>query len=157
LFVEKMIRGKGSVLGVASGAVAGLVVITPAAGYVTVSGALIMGLIGGVVCFWGTTGLKRLLKVDDSLDAFGLHAVGGIVGAILTGVFASSFIMGSKAPTDIAHQVWVQVEGVLATIAYSGILTFVILKVIDVVIGLRASNDDERMGLDLSQHGERIE
>ncbi|MCG2573350.1 ammonium transporter [Acinetobacter sp. ME22] len=157
LFVEKMIRGKGSVLGAASGAVAGLVVITPAAGYVTVSGALVMGLIGGVVCFWGTTGLKRLLKVDDSLDAFGLHAVGGIVGAILTGVFASSFIMGSKAPTDLAHQVWVQVEGVLATIAYSGILTFVILKVIDVVIGLRASNDDERMGLDLSQHGERIE
>ena len=97
------------------------------------------------------------MKVDDSLDAFGLHAVGGIVGAILTGVFASSFIMGSKAPTDLAHQVWVQVEGVLATIAYSGILTFVILKVIDVVIGLRASNDDERMGLDLSQHGERIE
>lgn len=155
--VEKLIRGKASVLGAVSGAVAGLVVITPAAGYVTVGGSLVMGLIGGVVCFWGITGLKRVLKVDDSLDAFGLHAVGGITGAILTGVFASSFIMGSKAPTDMAHQVWVQLEGVLATIAYSGILTFIILKVIDVVIGLRVANDDERMGLDLSQHGERVE
>ena len=155
--VEKLVRGKASVLGAVSGGVAGLVVITPAAGYVTVGGSLIMGLIGGVVCFWGITALKRTLKADDSLDAFGLHAVGGIAGAILTGVFASSFIMGSKAPTNMVHQVWIQVEGVLATMAYSAILTFIILKVIDVVIGLRVSNDDERMGLDLSQHGERIE
>ncbi|WP_343597464.1 ammonium transporter [Acinetobacter sp.] len=155
--VEKLVRGKASVLGAVSGGVAGLVVITPAAGYVTVGGSLIMGLIGGVVCFWGITALKRTLKADDSLDAFGLHAVGGIAGAILTGVFASSFIMGSKAPTNMVHQVWIQVEGVLATMAYSAILTFIILKVIDVVIGLRVSNDDERMGLDLSQHGERVE
>ena len=97
------------------------------------------------------------MKVDDALDAFGLHAVGGIVGAILTAVFASSFIMGDKAPTDLAHQLWVQVEGVLATVAYSAVMTFILLKVIDIVIGLRVESDDERMGLDLSQHGERIE
>ena len=157
LVVEKRVRGKASVLGAVSGAVAGLVIITPAAGYVTVGGALLMGIVGGIVCFWGTTTLKRLLKVDDALDAFGLHAVGGIVGAILTAVFASSFIMGDKAPTDLAHQLWVQVEGVLATVAYSAVMTFILLKVIDIVIGLRVESDDERMGLDLSQHGERIE
>ena len=157
LIVEKIVRGKGSVLGAASGAVAGLVVITPAAGFVTVGGALIMGLIGGVVCFWGISGLKRILKADDSLDAFGLHGVGGIVGAILTAVFASEFIMGDKAPVDMMHQLWVQVEGVLATIAYSAVVTFILLKLIDVVIGIRVESDDERMGLDLSQHGERIE
>ena len=157
LIVEKIVRGKASVLGAASGAVAGLVVITPAAGFVTVGGALIMGVIGGVVCFWGISGLKRILKADDSLDAFGLHGVGGIVGAILTAVFASSFIMGDKAPVDVMHQLWVQVEGVLATNAYSGVVTFILLKLIDVVIGIRVETDDERMGLDLSQHGERIE
>ncbi|MDN5511645.1 MULTISPECIES: ammonium transporter [unclassified Acinetobacter] len=157
LITEKLIRGKASVLGGASGAVAGLVVITPAAGFVTVGGALAMGLIGGVVCFWGITALKRALKADDSLDAFGLHGVGGIVGAILTAVFASEFIMGDKVPTDMMHQLWVQLEGVLATIAYSAVLTFIILKVIDLVIGIRVASDDERMGLDLSQHGERVE
>ena len=157
LITEKVVRGKASVLGGASGAVAGLVVITPAAGFVTVGGALAMGLIGGVVCFWGITALKRALKADDSLDAFGLHGVGGIVGAILTAFFASEFIMGDKAPTSVMSQLWVQVEGVLATIAYSAVLTFIILKVIDLVIGIRVENDDERMGLDLSQHGERIE
>lgn len=118
LVVERMIRGKASVLGGASGAVAGLVVITPAAGFVGVGGALVMGLIGGVVCFWGITALKRLLKADDALDAFGLHAVGGIVGAILTGVFYSDEIIKAAnvalAPT-FAGQLWVQVEGVLAT------------------------------------------
>ncbi|MDQ9939593.1 ammonium transporter [Acinetobacter baumannii] len=160
LVVERMIRGKASVLGGASGAVAGLVVITPAAGFVGVGGALVMGLIGGVVCFWGITALKRLLKADDALDAFGLHAVGGIVGAILTGVFYSDEIIKAAnvalAPT-FAGQLWVQVEGVLATMVYSGIATFIILKVIDLIIGLRVNSDDERMGLDLSQHGERIE
>ena len=155
--VEKVVRGKTSLLGLLSGAVAGLVVITPAAGFVTVSGALIMGLIGGAVCFWGISGLKRILKADDSLDAFGLHAVGGIAGAILTAVFASPFIMGDKAPASVVHQLWIQIEGVLATIAYSAVLTFIILKVIDVIIGIRVTSDDERMGLDLSQHGERIE
>ena len=160
LVVERMIRGKASVLGGASGAVAGLVVITPAAGFVGVGGALVMGLIGGLVCFWGITALKRLLKADDALDAFGLHAVGGIVGAILTGVFYSDEIIKAAnvalAPT-FAGQLWVQVEGVLATMVYSGIATFIILKVIDLIIGLRVNPDDERMGLDLSQHGERIE
>ncbi|EOD1386795.1 Ammonium transport protein [Acinetobacter baumannii] len=160
LVVERMIRGKASVLGGASGAVAGLVVITPAAGFVGVGGALVMGLIGGVICFWGITALKRLLKADDALDAFGLHAVGGIVGAILTGVFYSDEIIKAAnvalAPT-FAGQLWVQVEGVLATMVYSGIATFIILKVIDLIIGLRVNSDDERMGLDLSQHGERIE
>lgn len=157
LITEKLVRGKASVLGGASGAVAGLVVITPAAGFVTVGGALAMGLIGGVVCFWGITALKRALKADDSLDAFGLHGVGGIVGALLTAVFASEFIMGDKVPTDMMHQLWVQAEGILATIAYSAVLTFIILKVIDLVIGIRVATDDERMGLDLSQHGERVE
>lgn len=149
LVVERMIRGKASVLGGASGAVAGLVVITPAAGFVGVGGALVMGLIGGVVCFWGITALKRLLKADDALDAFGLHAVGGIVGAILTGVFYSDEIIKATnvalAPT-FAGQLWVQVEGVLATMVYSGIATFIILKVIDLIIGLRVNSDDERMG-----------
>ncbi|WP_336169999.1 ammonium transporter [Acinetobacter sp. 161(2023)] len=160
LVVERMIRGKASVLGGASGAVAGLVVITPAAGFVGVGGALVMGLIGGVVCFWGITALKRLLKADDALDAFGLHAVGGIVGAILTGVFYSDEIIKAASVTlapTFAGQLWVQVEGVLATMIYSGVATFVILKVIDLVIGIRVNADDERMGLDLSQHGERIE
>ncbi|VAX46268.1 Ammonia transporter [Acinetobacter calcoaceticus] len=160
LVVERMIRGKASVLGGASGAVAGLVVITPAAGFVGVGGALVMGLIGGVVCFWGITALKRLLKADDALDAFGLHAVGGIVGAILTGVFYSDeIIKAANVPlaATFTKQLWVQVEGVLATMIYSGVATFVILKVIDLVIGIRVNADDERMGLDLSQHGERIE
>lgn len=157
LITEKVVRGKASVLGGASGAVAGLVVITPAAGFVTVGGALAMGLIGGVVCFWGITALKRALKADDSLDAFGLHGVGGIVGAILTAFFASDFIMGDSAPTNVLTQVWIQIEGVIATIVYSAVLTFVILKVIDLIIGIRVDADDERMGLDLSQHGERVE
>ena len=160
LLVERFVRGKASVLGGASGAVAGLVVITAAAGFVGVGGALIMGVIGGVVCFWGTTSLKRLLKADDALDAFGLHAVGGVVGAILTGVFYNEEIIKAAsvvlAPTML-EQLWVQVEGVLATIAYSAIVTFIILKVIDLIIGIRVEADDERMGLDLSQHGERIE
>ena len=157
LITEKVVRGKGSVLGAVSGAVAGLVVITPAAGFVTVSGALAMGLIGGMVCFWGITGLKRALKADDSLDAFGLHGVGGIVGAILTAFFASEFIMGEQAPDHIISQLWIQIEGVLATIAYSALMTFVILKVLDLLMGIRISSEDERIGLDLSQHGERVE
>ncbi len=157
LFAERMIRGKASVLGGASGAIAGLVVITPAAGFVDVTGALWMGLIGGILCFWATTALKRLLKADDALDAFGLHAVGGIAGALLTAVFASELVMGDKAPTNIGYQLWVQLEGVLATVAYSAILTFILLKLIDMFIGIRVEADEERMGLDLSQHGERIE
>lgn len=160
LIVERIARGKASVLGGASGAVAGLVVITPAAGFVGVGGALIMGLIGGVVCFWGITGLKRLLKADDALDAFGLHAVGGIIGAILTGVFYSDEIIKAAnvalAPTFLG-QLWVQAEGVLATLIYSGVVTFILLKIVDVIIGLRVNEEQEREGLDISQHGERVE
>lgn len=157
LLVERLVRGKGSALGAASGAVAGLVVITPAAGFVTVGGGLIMGLIGGAVCFWSVTALKRALKADDTLDAFGLHGIGGIVGALLTAVFASSFIMGDAAPASVLSQLWIQTKGVVATIVYSAVLTFIILKVLDLVMGIRVENDDERMGLDLSQHGERAE
>lgn len=157
LAAERITRGKASVLGGASGAVAGLVVITPAAGYVGVGGALIMGLIGGAVCFWGITVLKRLLKADDSLDAFGLHGVGGIVGALLTAVFASPMIMGDKLPENMLHQLWVQAEGVLAVLIYSGVMTFILLKVVDLIIGLRVQEEQEREGLDISQHGERVE
>ncbi|RYY78471.1 MAG: ammonium transporter [Moraxellaceae bacterium] len=159
LMAERVVRGKASVLGGASGAVAGLVVITPAAGFVGVGGALIMGLIGGVVCFWGTTSLKRMLKADDALDAFGLHAVGGIVGALLTAVCVNSEVMAA-AGLDIAplgKQLWIQAEGVLATVIYSGVVTFILLKIVDVIIGLRVTEEQEREGLDITQHGERVE
>ncbi|MFZ3193519.1 MAG: ammonia channel protein, partial [Moraxellaceae bacterium] len=156
---ERIARGKASVLGAASGAVAGLVGITPAAGFVDVGGALAIGVICGVVCFLAATSLKRMLKADDSLDAFGLHGVGGILGALLTGVFVSTAITGkdpAEVPTMMA-QMWIQLEGVLATVAYSAIMTFIILKVIDLVMGLRVTEEEEREGLDVSQHGERIE
>lgn len=155
---ERIARGKASVLGAASGAIAGLVGITPAAGFVDVSGALAIGVICGAVCFWAATSLKRMLKADDSLDAFGLHGVGGILGALLTGVFISEAIAPDAANAmSFGAQMWVQLEGVLATIAYSGIMTFIILKVIDLVMGLRVTEEEEREGLDVSQHGERIE
>lgn len=158
LAVERISRGRASLLGGASGAIAGLVVITPAAGMVTAGSAVLMGLIGGALCFWGTTGLKRLLKADDSLDAFGLHGVGGIVGALLTGVFATEFITGGvPVVMPLGKQLLVQLEGVLATLIYSGVVTFILLKVVDVLIGLRVSEEAEYEGLDLSQHGERIE
>lgn len=156
---ERMARGKASVLGAASGAIAGLVGITPAAGFVDVGGALAIGVICGAVCFWAATSLKRMLKADDSLDAFGLHGVGGILGALLTGVFVSTAITG-KDPAEVPSmmaQMWIQLEGVLATVAYSAIMTFIILKVIDLVMGLRVTEEEEREGLDVSQHGERIE
>lgn len=157
LVTERLVQGKMSVLGAVSGAVAGLVVITPAAGFVDVKGALIMGLIGGVVCYFSIYWMKSKLNIDDSLDAFALHGMGGIAGAILTAFFTSSVVMGDNLPTDLGVQLWKQVEGVLATIVYSGVGTFIILKVIDKTIGLRVSYDDERVGLDVSQHGERIE
>lgn len=157
LVTERLVQGKMSVLGAVSGAVAGLVVITPAAGFVDVKGALIMGLIGGVICYFSIYWMKSKLNIDDSLDAFALHGMGGIAGAILTAFFTSSVVMGDNLPTDLGVQLWKQVEGVLATIVYSGVGTFIILKVIDKTIGLRVSYDDERVGLDVSQHGERIE
>jgi ammonium transporter, Amt family len=155
LAVEHLARGRASVLGGASGAIAGLVAITPAAGYVDVSGALMIGIVASIVCFWGTTGLKRLLKADDSLDAFGLHGIGGIAGALLTAVFATKAVTGADTK-PVMEQLWIQAEGVLITLVYSAVVTAILLKLVDIVIGLRVSEEAEREGLDLSQHGERV-
>lgn len=157
MFAEWMVHNKPSVLGIASGAVAGLVAITPASGFVGPVGALAIGLVAGVVCFWGATSLKNMLGYDDSLDAFGVHAIGGIVGAILTGVFAVKGIGGTAGLLEgNAGQVMTQLIGVGATIAYTAVITFVILKVLDLVMGLRVAEEAEREGLDVSQHGERV-
>jgi Amt family ammonium transporter len=158
MFAEWIGKGKPAVLGIASGAVAGLVAITPASGFVGPMGALIIGLVAGVVCFWGATSLKRMLGYDDSLDAFGVHGIGGIVGAILTGVFAVKDIGGTAGMLEgNGGQVMTQLVGVGATLAYGAIATFIILKVIDMVIGLRVTEEQEREGLDVSLHGERVE
>ncbi|WP_298680153.1 ammonium transporter [uncultured Magnetospirillum sp.] len=157
MFAEWILRKKPSVLGAISGAVAGLVAITPASGFVGVGGALLIGLIAGVVCFWGATGLKHALKYDDSLDAFGVHGIGGIVGAVLTGVFAVESIGGTAGLLEgNGGQVLTQLYGIVATIVYSAVASFILLKVIDMVIGLRVTPDEEREGLDLSLHGESI-
>lgn len=158
MFAEWVGKGKPSVLGIASGAVAGLVAITPASGFVGPMGALIIGLVAGVTCFWGATSLKKMLGYDDSLDAFGVHGVGGIVGAILTGVFAVKEIGGTAGLLEgNGGQVVTQLLGVGATVAYSLVMTFIILKVIDVAIGLRVSEEEEREGLDVALHGEHVE
>ncbi|PWB54506.1 MAG: ammonia channel protein [Nitrosomonadales bacterium] len=160
MFAEWLGKGKPSVLGIASGAVAGLVAITPAAGFVAPMGALIIGLVAGVVCFWGATSLKRMMGYDDSLDAFGVHGIGGIVGAVLTGVFALKAIGGDAASGLIegnGGQVVTQLIGVGATVAYTAVASWIILKVIDMVIGLRVSEEEEREGLDVSLHGERVD
>ena len=156
MFVEWMLRGRPSLLGLISGAVGGLVVITPASGFVGPVAALVMGLIGGVCCFWGAVFLKRMAGWDDSLDAFGVHGVGGIVGALLTGVFASSAVTGSEM-NPVMTQVGIQTASVVATMVYASAVSWILLKIIDVVMGLRVTSDEERMGLDLSLHGERIE
>lgn len=153
---EWVLRGKPSLLGMISGAVSGLVVITPASGFVEPMPALVMGLAGGVVCFWGATGLKRLMGWDDSLDAFGVHGVGGILGAILTGVFATSAVTGTEM-LPMAKQVGIQAASVVATILYAGIVSFVLFKIVDKLMGLRVDASSERQGLDLSMHGEQIE
>jgi len=157
MFSEWASHGKPSVLGIVSGAVAGLVAITPASGTAGPMGALAIGLAAGVLCFLASTRLKRKLGYDDSLDVFGVHAVGGIVGAILTGVFAFPALGGVWDPGDatIAGQVWVQVKGVLFTIVYTGVITWVLLKIVDAVMGLRVSDEEETIGLDLSLHDER--
>lgn len=152
--IEWRKHGKPSALGAATGAVAGLVAITPASGFAGPFGALCIGAIASGVCFWSATTLKRICGYDDSLDAFGVHGVGGTVGAILTGVFASSVFGGNKAGLDILHQVAMQVLGSGITMAYSAVLTFAILKAIDATLGLRATLEDEVTGLDLTQHGE---
>ncbi|MFN3397941.1 MAG: ammonium transporter [Sulfurimicrobium sp.] len=158
MFAEWMSKGKPSVLGIASGAVAGLVAITPASGFVGPMGALAIGLAAGVLCFWGATSLKHMLGYDDSLDAFGVHGIGGIVGALLTGVFAVKDIGGTAGLLEgNGGQVMIQLIGVGATVAYTAVASFIILKVIDMVIGLRVAEEEEREGLDVSLHGERVE
>jgi Amt family ammonium transporter len=155
MFAEWIGHGKPSALGIASGVVAGLVAITPAAGTVGPMGALVIGLASGVICYFCATTLKRKLGYDDSLDAFGVHGIGGIIGAILTGVFAAPALGGFGAVTDIGMQVWIQAKGVIFTVVYTAIVTYVILKVLDVVMGLRVNEEEESVGLDLAQHNER--
>ena len=145
-----------TVLGAISGAIAGLVAITPASGFVEPMAALLIGICGGFVCYFGATWLKFKLGYDDSLDAFGVHGVGGIVGAILTGVFATESITG-EAMRPMLEQVWIQAESVIATMVYAAIVTYVLLKIVDKLIGIRVSLEEERIGLDLSLHGERVE
>jgi Amt family ammonium transporter len=164
---ETLMRGKASMLGAASGAVAGLVAITPAAGNVGLMGALVVGFIAGFACLWGVTGLKKLLGADDALDVFGVHGVGGIVGALLTGIFNSPSLGGPSFVGDwvtaelvkpenysIASQLWIQLKAVLVTIVWSGVVAFIAYKIVDLVIGLRVSEEEEREGLDISAHGE---
>jgi ammonium transporter, Amt family len=151
MFAEWVTKGKPSVLGIASGAVAGLVAITPASGFVGVEGSLVIGVAAGVICYWSSTWLKSKLGYDDSLDCFGVHGIGGIIGALLTGVFAVKDIGGADG------SVILQAKGVLTTLVYSGVLSAVLLKIIDLVIGIRVTEDEEREGLDISLHGEHVE
>ena len=153
--VEWIRHGKPSVLGIASGAVAGLVAITPASGSVGPQGALYIGIAAGVGCFYAATTLKRAMGYDDSLDVFGVHAVGGIIGAVLTGVFTAEAFGGTGLDAGIPSQLWIQIKSVIFTILYTGILSAIILKVLDVTMGLRVSEDQEQEGLDLSAHDER--
>ncbi|MCQ4296109.1 ammonium transporter [Pseudomonas stutzeri] len=155
MFAEWIGHGKPSALGIASGVVAGLVAITPAAGTVGPMGALVIGLVSGVVCFFCATSLKRKLGYDDSLDAFGVHGIGGIVGALLTGVFAAPMLGGFGEVENIGLQLWIQFKGVLFTVVYTAIVTYLILKAIDLVMGLRVNEEQETIGLDLSLHNER--
>jgi Amt family ammonium transporter len=152
---EAMHKGKASMLGAASGAVAGLVAITPACGSVGPMGAIIIGFIAGLLCLWGVTGLKKMLGADDSLDVFGVHGVGGIVGALLTGVFAAPGLGGTGGEDfSIAGQLFVQAEGVVITMVWSAVVAFIAYKIVDVVMGLRVSEEAEREGLDITSHGE---
>ena len=161
---EALAKGKASMLGAASGAVAGLVAVTPACGFVGPMGAIIIGLIAGLVCLWGVSGLKRMLGADDSLDVFGVHGVGGIVGALLTGVFAApslggtgifDYVANAASPNySIGGQVWVQFQAVATTIIWSAVVSYIAYKLVDMIIGLRVSEEDEREGLDISSHGE---
>jgi Amt family ammonium transporter len=163
-FCEWMFKGKPSMLGAASGAVAGLVAITPAAGNVGVTGAFVIGTLAGIVCLWGVNGLKRMLKADDSLDVFGVHAVGGILGALLTGVFNAPSLGGPGFPKDwfsmdpgfgsIGAQVWVQAQAVGVTVIWTAVVAFVAFKIADIIVGLRVTEEEEREGLDINSHGE---
>ncbi len=155
---EAMHKGKASMLGAASGAVGGLVAVTPAAGFVGPMGAIVIGGLAGLVCLWGVSGLKRLLNVDDAFDVFGVHGLGGILGAILTGVFAAQSLGGTGGLTpdtfSMGAQVWIQIKSVLFTVVWSGVVAFIAYKIVDLLIGLRVSEEEERQGLDISSHGE---
>ncbi len=152
---EALTKGKASMLGAASGAVAGLVAITPACGTVGVMGAIVIGLASGFLCLWGVTGLKKMLGADDSLDVFGVHGVGGIVGALLTGVFSAASLGGIKGGDySIMSQLFVQAEGVVITMVWSSIVAFAAYKIVDMLVGLRVTEEEEREGLDISSHGE---
>ncbi|PPE71002.1 ammonium transporter [Caldimonas thermodepolymerans] len=152
---EALTKGKASMLGAASGAVAGLVGVTPAAGFVGPMGAIVIGLAAGLICLWGVTGLKRMLGVDDSFDVFGVHGVGGIVGAILTGVFAAPGLGGTGAEDyAIGAQLLIQLKGVLITIVWSAVVSVIAYKIVDLLVGLRVSEEAEREGLDITSHGE---
>ena len=156
--IEWVKHGKPSVLGIVTGAVAGLVAITPASGFVGPMAAIAIGLVSGVVCFWGATSLKQSLGYDDSLDAFGVHGIGGIVGCLLTGVFADPELGGmgfAEGITTIGQQVWAQFLSLVVTIVFSGVLSFIILKIVDAIVGLRVEENEEQEGLDLALHGER--
>lgn len=161
MFAEWLARGKPSVLGIVSGAVAGLVAITPAAGFVAPMGALIIGIVAGIVCFVASTTIKNALGYDDSLDVWGVHGVGGIVGAVLTGVFATMAVTGAEDPVGLidgnAGQVLTQIYGVVITIVFTAIVSLIILKIIDWTIGLRVDEATERDGLDLNLHGETVQ
>ena len=161
---ESLVKGKASMLGAASGAVAGLVAITPACGNVGLMGAIVIGFVAGFACLWGVSGLKKMLGADDSLDVFGVHGVGGIVGALLTGVFNTQALGGPGQVTDwvtatvgsvgILDQVWIQLKAILITIVWSGVVSFIAYKIVDMTIGLRVNEEDEREGLDITSHGE---
>ncbi|MFT7776701.1 ammonium transporter [Roseateles sp.] len=152
---EALHKGKASMLGAASGAVAGLVAVTPAAGFIGPMGSIILGLVAGLVCLWGVGGLKKMLGADDAFDVFGVHGVGGIVGAILTGVFAAPALGGTQpAEYAMGAQVITQIKSVLLTIVWSGVVSFIAYKLVDIVIGLRVTEEEEREGLDISSHGE---
>ena len=155
MLIEWTSHGKPSVLGIATGTIAGLAAITPASGYVGPVGALAIGLAAGVLCYWGANSLKRLIGYDDSLDVFGVHGIGGIVGVLLTGVFASSALGGSVENLDIGNQLRLQAVGLVATLVYSGALTFILVKVVDGMIGIRVTAEEEGTGLDLALHDER--
>ncbi|MBL6953584.1 MAG: ammonium transporter [Alphaproteobacteria bacterium] len=157
MFAEWMMRGKPSVLGIASGAIAGLVAITPASGFVLPGGALILGLVAGVGCFFAVTWLKHKLGYDDALDVFGVHGVGGIIGAVLTGVFAAEAVGGTPGLLEgNSAQIGLQLYGVGVTIVYSAVVTFILAKLVGAVMGLRVEEDEEREGLDISLHGESV-
>ena len=157
MFAEWIARGKPTILGICSGAVAGLVAITPASGFVGPTGALIIGLAAGVICFWTAVYMKEIFGYDDSLDAFGVHGIGGILGALLTGVFAVKAIGGTAGVLEgNTAQLLIQAKGVAVTIVYDAVVSYVLLKVVDMLIGLRVTEEQEREGLDISLHGEQV-